>query len=188
MPPDSRTLSSGSLRKFRIVLGLFMLGLVLSGLTAFPLERELGLICSVRGLEHAHPHDAVHSLDRWLLTIRDGLDDTYAKYPWLAYGTDWLAFAHIVLVVFFVGPMLDPVRNIWVLRAGLVACALVLPLALICGPIRHIPFEWRMIDCSFGIFGSIPLLYCLRLAKTLSYHRSLQNQPEMSDSKPGTLR
>jgi hypothetical protein len=33
-------------------------------------------------------------------------------HPWLAYGTDWLAFAHIVIAVFFIGPFVDPVQNI----------------------------------------------------------------------------
>jgi len=28
---------------------------------------------------------------------------------------------------------------------------------MICGPIRGIPFYWRLIDCSFGVFGFIPL-------------------------------
>ena len=30
-------------------------------------------------------------------------------------------------------------------------------LALIFGPIRGIPLFWRLIDCSFGLFGAIPL-------------------------------
>jgi hypothetical protein len=29
-------------------------------------------------------------------------------YPFLAYGTDWLAFAHIVIAVFFIGPLVKP--------------------------------------------------------------------------------
>ena len=36
-------------------------------------------------------------------------------------------------------------------------------LALICGPLRGIPVYWRLIDCSFGVIGIIPLVYCLRL-------------------------
>jgi len=99
--------------------------------------------------------------------VQDGLRDSYTRHPWLAYGTDWLAFAHIVIAIFFIGPLIDPVRNIWVVQAGLIACALVIPLALICGPIREIPFGWRLIDCSFGIVGAIPLYYCLRLARSL---------------------
>jgi hypothetical protein len=34
---------------------------------------------------------------------------------------------------------------------------------MICGPLRGIPFYWRLIDCSFGILGAIPLIYCMRL-------------------------
>jgi hypothetical protein len=85
----------------------------------------------------------------------------------LAYGTDWLAFAHIAIAVFFIGPLVDPVRNVWVLRAGVIACMLVIPLALICGALRQIPFGWRLIDCSFGVIGVIPLTYCLKLVTTL---------------------
>jgi len=155
MPPELS--NAALLRKFRIVLGFFMIALVLNGLTAFPLERELALVCSARGLEQLHPSDVHNNLDSWLLTVRDGLGEVYAKHPWIAYGTDWLAFAHIVMAVFFVGAYVDPVRNVWVLQAGLAACFLVVPLALVCGPIRHIPLGWRLIDCSFGAFGAVPL-------------------------------
>ena len=45
---------------------------------------------------------------------------------------------------------------------GLIACAGVIPLALIAGPVRGIPVYWRLIDCSFGIVGCVPLLICRR--------------------------
>jgi hypothetical protein len=165
MPPELS--NAALLRKFRIVLGFFMIALVLSGLTAFPLERELAMACSARGLGQLHPSDVHNGLDSWLLTVRDGLGEMYAKHPWIAYGTDWLAFAHIVMAVFFIGAFVNPVRNVWVLQAGLLACALVVPLALICGPIRQIPLGWRLIDCSFGVFGAVPLWLCLRWAREL---------------------
>jgi len=155
------------LRKFRCVLWLFILALIVSGITAFPLQRELEVTATIRGLERATVADASNGFDRWILTVRDGLRESYARYPWLAYGTDWLAFAHIIIAVFFIGPLLDPVRNVWVLQAGIIACVLVVPLALICGELRQIPFGWRLIDCSFGVFGVIPLYYCLRLTRTL---------------------
>jgi len=79
----------------------------------------------------------------------------------LAYGYDWLAFAHIVIALFFIGPLKDPVKNIWVIEWGMLACVAVLPLAFIAGGVRGIPFYWKCIDCSFGIFGIIPL-YLLR--------------------------
>jgi hypothetical protein len=75
----------------------------------------------------------------------------------MAYGTDWLAFAHIVIAVAFWGPLKDPMRNLWVVEFGMIACILVVPLALVFGPIRSIPPFWLMVDCSFGVFGIIPL-------------------------------
>jgi hypothetical protein len=50
---------------------------------------------------------------------------------------------------------------------GLIACALVIPLALIAGGFRGIPFYWRLIDCSFGFLGAIPLLFALRNVRRL---------------------
>jgi hypothetical protein len=106
-------------------------------------------------------------LQFWIATVRDGLRDVHAHHPWLAYGTDWLAFAHLIIALFFIGPWRDPIANAWVLKVGLAACAAVILLALVCGPIRGIPFYWRLIDCSFGVFGALPLLYCQRLTRQL---------------------
>jgi hypothetical protein len=144
-----------------------MAGLVLSGVTAFPLSHELDLLARLLRIGHLTPECSPHDLGRWILIVRDGLQQMYAQHPWIAYGTDWLAFAHLVLAVFFIGPWRDPVRNVWVLQAGIIACALVLPLALICGPLRGIPFYWRLIDCSFGVLGMLPLLYCLALTRRI---------------------
>ena len=159
---------SSLLRRYRLTLCAFILGLVLSGITAFPLLHELDALVGARGLQDVSSLVALNSLDRWLLTVRDGLRSSYSQHPWLAYGTDWLAFAHLTIAVFCLGPLVDPLRNVWVLRAGVIACILVLPLALICGEIRQIPMGWRLIDCSFGVLGVIPLLYCLHLTKRLS--------------------
>jgi hypothetical protein len=163
--------------RIRVVLGGFMVALVLSGLTAFPLQSELELVTDVLNLESSQNPAAL-----WIVAIRNGLRASYARYPWLAYGTDWLAFAHVVIALFFVGPWLNPVRNVWVLWAGLLACGLVLPLALICGPIRLVPLGWRLIDCAFGIFGAVPLGYCLWLT-----HRIEAGQPEVPGPLAGRL-
>ena len=165
---DSR---NPDLRTIRIVLVLFIAALVVSGVTAFPLLREMDWLASWRGLAQAAKPESLTGIDRWIVIVRDGLRDTYARYPWVAYGTDWLAFAHFAIAVFFIGPVIDPVRNVWVLRAGLIACAGIIPLALVCGSVRGIPMGWRMIDCSFGVFGALPLAYCLRLAKRLEVAR-----------------
>jgi len=41
-------------------------------------------------------------------------------------------------------------------------------MALIAGQIRVIPLAWRLIDCSFGVFGAIPLLIVRRMIRNLS--------------------
>lgn len=153
---------------YRLTLSLFILGLILSGLTAFPLLRELSLLCRWLGISDPAAYENLTGLHRWLAFVFLGLQKTYAAFPFVGYGTDWLAFGHFVIALFFVGPFRDPVRNAWVLRCGLVACVAVVPLALICGHVRQIPLAWRLLDCSFGILGTIPLFYCLRLTKKLS--------------------
>jgi hypothetical protein len=151
------------LLRYRLVLGAFIVGLVLSGITAFPLLHEMELLSRILGIPADAPTSAQSGLQFWIATVRDGLRDVHAAHPWLAYGTDWLAFGHIVIALFFVGPWREPVSNAWVLKCGLAACAGVIVVALTCGPIRGIPFYWRLIDCSFGIFGGALLLYCLYL-------------------------
>ena len=159
-------------RKYRIVLGIFIVGLIISGVTAFPLLSELNFAVRVFGLERMASGTgggATVTIARWVVHVRDGLQNTYAAYPFIAYGTDWLAFGHLIIALFFLGPMIDPVRNVFVLRAGMVACGLVLPLALICGPLREIPVYWRLVDCSFGIVGFPFLWYCLYLTPHLAH-------------------
>jgi len=140
-----------------------MMGLILSGITAFPLLHELNILCSLLGVSEAQHATGYSGLTWWILRVREGLRATYAQYPFMAYGTDWLAFGHLTIALFFIAPMIDPVRNIAVLYTGLAACVAVIPLALICGPIREIPFYWRLIDCSFGIVGFIPLWIAVKL-------------------------
>ncbi len=157
-----------SLRRIRFALGIFILGLVASGVTAFPLEHELDLVARWSGAERiAAAGRTFAGAAAWVLTVRDALHVTYARYPFIAYGTDWLAFGHVVIAMFFVAPFVDPVRNLAAIHTGLWACLLVLPLALICGPIRGVPFFWRLIDCSFGVFGFPLLWYAAAAARRL---------------------
>jgi len=153
--------------KIRLLIALFIAGLALSGVTAFPLVHELNLLCRFLGVGDVHTADGYSGLTWWILRVREGLVVTQGNYPFIAYGTDWLAFGHLVIALFFIGPLIDPVRNIWVLQAGLIACVAVIPLALICGPVREIPFYWRLIDCSFGIVGFVPLWLTLNLTREL---------------------
>ncbi|MES2924780.1 MAG: hypothetical protein V4819_24715 [Verrucomicrobiota bacterium] len=153
--------------RFRAVLSLFIAGLVLSGVTAFPLLHELRMLSDVLGVGSVASPEGSTGLAFWILKVRHGLEHTYADYPWIAYGTDWLAFGHLVIAGFFMGPLIHPASSRATLYTGICACLAVIPLALICGPIRGIPFYWRLIDCSFGVIGIVPLLYCLALLKRL---------------------
>lgn len=150
------------LRKIRIWLVLFIAGLVLSGLTAFPLERETATLNRIFGVAQAAPAGGEPSLQVWLRRVHNGIVATNRDYPFMAYGTDWLAFGHLVIAIAFLGAVRDPLRNKWLFVFGIIACIGVLPLALIAGYIRGIPLYWRLIDCSFGVIGMLPLLICLR--------------------------
>ena len=138
----------------------FMVALILSGITAFPVETELAWVCSWWPEQDSKFY-------KWLYTCFQAIRSTNAEYPFLAYGYDWLAFAHIVIATAFIGPLKDPVRNVWIIQFGIIACALIIPLAIISGHIRQIPVYWRMLDCSFGIIGLIPLLIVLKKIRLL---------------------
>jgi hypothetical protein len=155
-------------KRIRILIVGFIIGLVLSGITAFPLRWETELLAKWFGATSASMPENTTGLLHWLVTVRNGLADTYSRHPYIAYGTDWLAFGHIIIALAFIGPLRDPVRNIWVIEFGMIACVLVIPLALICGPIRGIPFYWRLIDCSFGVVGIVPLWVCRRYISRLA--------------------
>ena len=133
------------LRRIRFWLGVFIAGLVFSGLTALPLESELGWLSSSLDQGWIRPIAQSTHLLAWIERVDGALRITDASYPFLAYGTDWLAFAHFVIAIAFAGPYIDPVRNKWLITWGLIASAGVIPLALIAGPIRGIPFPWRLI-------------------------------------------
>jgi hypothetical protein len=90
-----------------------------------------------------------------------------ARYPFVFYGGDWLAFGHFMIALSFVGPLRDPVRNVWIYDFGMIACVLVIPFAVIMGQVRGIPVFWRLIDCSFGVSGFMPMWYCRRYAREL---------------------
>jgi hypothetical protein len=140
-------------KQIRNLILLFIVGLVLSGVTAFPIETELAFV-------NANIASFPQSFQNWINEVYLAVKSTNEKFPYLSYGTDWLAFAHLVIAVAFIGPLKDPSKNIWVIQFGMIACVMVFPLAFIAGAIRGIPFYWQLIDCSFGVFGFALLYYC----------------------------
>lgn len=161
-----------TLRPIRAAILVVIVGLILSGLTAFPLLHELNLMSSVvtgesgEALQQLDPN--THSgLTHWVLKVRQGLEETHRKYPFIAYGTDWLAFAHLMIALFFILPYREPARYIGVLHVGVWCSLLIIPLALICGHVREIPMGWRLIDCAFGVLCLPPLLFAIRRTQKL---------------------
>jgi hypothetical protein len=150
--------------KIRLLILFFMVALILSGVTAFPVETELQWLLS-------HPSLVPSFAQQWLQDVYAALQETNAKYPMLAYGYDWLAFAHIVIAMMFIGPLRDPIKNIWVIEWGMLSCIAVIPLAFIAGPIRQIPMFHILIDCSFGVIGIFPLWICRKWIKQLEADR-----------------
>ncbi len=148
------------IRKIKTLIVIFICFLVLSGVTAFPIETELQFI-------DENSSFLPYFVRSWLSEVYFAVKTTNANFPFLSYGTDWLAFAHIVIAIAFFGPLRDPVRNIWIIEFGIISCILVIPLALIAGAVRGIPFYWQLIDCSFGVIGLIPLIWCHKLIKKL---------------------
>lgn len=155
-------------RQIRSWIIFFMVCITLSGITAFAIETEIKFLDSHSGLFPS-------AMREWFHRINTGVTETNASYPFLAYGTDWLAFAHIVIALIFIGPLLNPVKNKWVIDWAIISCILVFPLAFIAGPIRDIPFFHIMIDCAFGAIGIIPLLIVRKKIKEMELLQTSSN-------------
>ena len=91
------------------------------------------------------------------------------------YGTDWLAFGHIIISLFFIPVYINPVHYKMNLKIGMLACIAVFPLAFICGPLRSIPFLHQLIDCSFGFFGFALLYVIYQKINKLEYEITAKN-------------
>jgi len=112
--------------KVRLLILLFIVALILSGATAFPVQTELHWLLD-------HPSLIPSFAQNWLQNVYDALVETNNKYPMIAYGFDWLAFAHIMIAMAFIGPLKDPVKNKWIINWAILACIAVIPLAFIAG-------------------------------------------------------
>lgn len=154
-------MKSNSIKVIRRWILFFIVALLISGVTAIPINSELVFLLKC---------NLPFSVQFWLKKVFDSYNFVEANYPFLLYGYDWLFFAHLVLAILFIGPYKDPLKNIWVIQFGLIACLLILPLAFIAGHFRGIPFGWQLIDCSFGILGCIPLIIIYKKTIKLINH------------------
>jgi hypothetical protein len=154
----ARSAHAKLLFRIRVMLVFFAVSLAFSGMTAFPVETELHWLLE-------HPSLIPDFMEGFIAKSYNAIATTNKLYPSLAYGYDWLAFAHIVFAMLFIGPYRDPVKNIWVIEWAMLACVAIFPVAFLAGPIRQIPLYWRIIDCSFGVIGIVPLWICRRWIK-----------------------
>ena len=150
-------------RRIKVLTSLFIVGLILAGATAIPLKWELDVLASLTGADA----NSTGLLAEWIRHVHTALNQTAAQFPFLFYGTDWLAFGHFVIAIAFIGALRDPVRNCWLFTFGMISCVLIVPYALIFGGLRGIPIWWRLVDCSFGVFGFVPVWLCKRWAEEL---------------------
>ena len=156
------------LKQIRLLTIIFIVALVISGITAFPVYEELKWIIN------SNIFNQNSALARWLYKVWIGVKKTHEEFPYIFYGFDWLAFAHIVIAVLFVGVYQHPVRNRWIIQWAIITCICVLPLACIAGFIRGIPFFHILIDCSFGVIGLIPLFIIQTKIKKLAALKKTQ--------------
>ena len=148
--------ASSLLKQIRRWVILFMVALFLSGVTAFPVYTELKFIISSNMFSN-HP-----LLFAWLNKVWLGVKTTQEKFPFLFYGYDWLAFAHLAIALLFAGVYKNPVKNKWIVYWAMITCGGIFVLAFIAGSIRSIPLFHILIDCSFGAIGLIPLFIIKR--------------------------
>jgi hypothetical protein len=149
-------------KQIRSRLLFFIVSLVLSGVTAFPIQWQLSIAHTLIDQWNLN-----NLFTQWIEHVHEGVTHTYDRFGFMAYGTDWLAFAHLVIAAAFIGPLKDPVKNVWVIQFGMIACGGVIPLALIAGSIRGIPFFWQLLDCSFGLIGGLLLFLLYRKIRQL---------------------
>jgi hypothetical protein len=165
-----------------VLVWLFIIGLIISGVTAIPLQTE------VHQLRQHFSSERDSLMSQWLLKVDGALSDVAENHAFLFYGTDWLAFGHFIIALVFVGALRDPVRNKWLFTFGLIACALVIPYAFVFGELRGIPFFWRLIDCSFGVIGAIPLRLCAKYVNELEISSSQSTTREIQSANQADAR
>lgn len=146
----------------QITLIVFMTILILSGITAFPIKTEIYFLSQIQNLFPSF-------IQEWISKITFFI---YCTPSPMFYGTDWLAFAHIVISLFFIPVYRNPVKHQANLQIGMIACLGVFPLAFICGPIREIPLSHQLVDCSFGVVGFIVLYFINHQINRLKHEKT----------------
>lgn len=147
--------------KIRTYTVLLMIGLIIAGGTAFFIPWGVDLIVS-----HSHLPKWINQT-AWLDYVHNGVNEIDNSFDFIWYGTDWIAFAHLLFAILFSGLYRDPVRNKWLVDFGLIACISIVPIALGFGHLRGIPVVWQLLDISFGVIAGAFLLRIKSLIQSL---------------------
>ena len=140
-------------KKIKTVIIITIIGLLLNGISAVPLGTELNILLSNQQI-------LPKFLSDWWTYVAKGVHDTTAHYSFMRYGFDWLAFAHLLIAIAFIGPLKDPIKNEWIVQWGMIASALSLLVAFGWERMRSIPLWWSFIDASIAIVAFIILWLC----------------------------
>jgi hypothetical protein len=140
-------------RKIKLAIIITIVGLLLNGISAVPLKSELNILLANTGMLPKFLRD-------WWIYVDKGVTDTNNNYPFMRYGFDWLAFAHLLIAIAFIGPLKDPIKNEWVVRWGMIASALSIVMALAWERMRAIPLWWSCIDAFIAVVAFIVLMIC----------------------------
>ena len=162
-----------TLKKIRIYLVIFFLGILFSLHTVLFVEVETAFF-----VKHLGPGTAMEQklpiVSEWIENLYISVKETYTNYPAIAYCMDWLSYACVVFAIFMIGAIKDPVKNIWIIQAYMLACLLAAALPFIAGPFREIPIFWRFLDGSLGVIGFFVLLMPYKLTKSLASSQTLK--------------
>jgi hypothetical protein len=75
------------MRRIRCLLTLFLVGLVLSGLTAFALKIEVDILQSLLG-QGSSFEDFWPGMARWISRVHAGISEVHQRHLFISYGTD----------------------------------------------------------------------------------------------------
>ena len=144
-----------------VFLKVFIAVLILSGLCYFSLP-----FLSKKILSFIDAFGIRGELYSFAMKLIQAANYNEAHYPFMGYSTDLLGFAHLTFALLFGGAVMDPNKNEWVIRFGLMVCVLLIPTVLLAGWVREIPIIWRVVNCFFGVFGFALLFKVFKMVKS----------------------
>lgn len=159
------------LNRIRLALSWVIAGLILSGISTFPLQWETRLLNLWFGAESPFAWLAP-DLATWISHVHQGVEQTAQHYPFFLYGLSWLGFAHFAIALAMVGARQDPLNNRWLITWATLICLLCFPTVFIFGWLHNIPHIWSLVDCIFPLVAGILLVSAQIWLNDLSQSRA----------------